>query len=137
MLAARLTPGAISVSNSSHLLPISATSPMNPVSARAGQARNEPGADRVADDHKYDRDRPRLPLECSGHRSRACEDHVGLQVDQFFREHPHPIDVATGPTNVHPHVAAICPTQLLKLPREPGKPDLCVKIVFVEPHEHA
>jgi hypothetical protein len=39
------------------------------IPSRAGQAHNEAGADRVGDNHKYDRDRPRLPLQCGGHYS--------------------------------------------------------------------
>ena len=65
MIAARLTPGAISVSNSSHLPASDASWPMKPVMfpPGTGQARNEAIADRVGDGRKYDRDRPRLPLE--------------------------------------------------------------------------
>jgi hypothetical protein len=37
---------------------------------------------------------------------------VGLQADQLLRERSYPIDVTTAPTKVHPHVAAIDPTQV-------------------------
>ena len=60
-----------------------------------------------------------------------------MQVDQLFREHLHPINVVGRPTNVHSQVAAVGPTQLRKSLREPGKPDLCHGIVFVQPHQHA
>ena len=55
--------------------------------------------------HEYDRDRPRLPLECSGRHSRVCDNHIGLQIDQLFGEHPKPISVAGGPAIVDPDVA--------------------------------
>jgi hypothetical protein len=79
--------------------------------------------------------RSRLPLEYSGHRSRACEDHVGLQVDQFFREHPHPIDVAASECNTATcgswlaccartasgHAAVPLPTRVMKSRRLIGR----------------
>jgi len=59
--------------------------------------------------------------ELGPRRSRAHEDHVGLQFHQLFREHLHPLDVASaGPTNVHSHIAAVNPTQLSKPINEPG-----------------
>jgi hypothetical protein len=36
-------------------------------------------------------------------------------------EHSHPVNIACGPTNVHPQVAAIGPTQLRKPLRERGQ----------------
>jgi hypothetical protein len=42
------------------------------IPARAGQARDEAVAHRIGDGRKYDRDRPRLPLECGGRRSLVC-----------------------------------------------------------------
>jgi hypothetical protein len=35
-----------------------------------------------------------------------CEDHVGLQGNQLFRDHPRPVNIVGGPTNIHPQVAA-------------------------------
>src|SRR5262245_60906430 len=102
MIAARLMRGAISVSTSSHLPANAPSMLMKPVR----QARNEASADRVGDARKYDRDRPRRLLKRSGRRSRSCKDHIRLQVNQLFREHPQSVNVAAGPTNLHPHVAA-------------------------------
>jgi hypothetical protein len=107
------------------------------VPSRAWQACNEANADRVGNNRKYNRDRPRLPLECSGLWSSVREDYVGLQVEQLFRGHPHPVYVAGGPTNVHAQVAAIGPTQLRKSLREPGEVGLCLRIVFIERHQNA
>jgi hypothetical protein len=116
MIAARLTPGAILVRNSSHFArycPFQVDE-AGDIPARAGQARNETIADRIGDAQKYDRDRPRLPLKCGDHRSRVREDHIGLQADQFLREHPYPVRVPGRPTKVDPQVAAIGPPQLPK-----------------------
>jgi hypothetical protein len=64
------------------------------------------------------------------------EDYVGLQVEQLFRRHPHPVNVAGGPTNGHAQVTAISPTQLRKSLREPGEVGLCLRIVFIKRHQH-
>jgi hypothetical protein len=37
-----------------------------------------------------------------------------LQADQLLRERSHPIDVASAKPTVHPHVAALGPTQVRK-----------------------
>jgi hypothetical protein len=47
------------------------------IAAWVGWAGNETLTHRVADDNKYNRDRPRFPLESSGHRCRVCENGVG------------------------------------------------------------
>jgi hypothetical protein len=60
--------GVIAAVAATSRCPISAFCPACIVAERAGQARNEAGANRVGDEHKYDRDRPRLALKCSGHR---------------------------------------------------------------------
>jgi hypothetical protein len=66
------------------------------------QIRNKAGADRVCGQRKYDRDRPRLPVECCGRLSPFCEDHIWLQINQFFRHKAHAVNIASGPTNVDP-----------------------------------
>ena len=50
---------------------------------------------------------------------------------------PHPVNIAGGPTNVHPYVSAVGPTQFRKPLREPGQLGLCLKIVFAVRHQHA
>ena len=49
-----------------------------------------------------------------GRRGPACQDDVGLQADQLLRERSYPVGVSAEPPKVHPHVAAIGPTQLRK-----------------------
>src|ERR1700751_4613463 len=73
--------------------------------------RDDAAGNGVAQGRKDDRDRPRLPLEGNGRRGRVCHDDVGLQADQLLRERSYSIYVAAAPTKVHPHVAAIDPTQ--------------------------
>src|SRR5262249_8665111 len=68
---------------------------------------------------------------------RACHDDVGSQADQLLRERSYPIDVSAGPTKVHPHVAAIGPTQVRKRLSERRDHSRRRAIVFVAPHDHA
>jgi hypothetical protein len=51
-----------------------------------------------------------------------------LQADQFLRERSYPIGVTAAPTNVHPHVAAIVPTQVRKRLNERGDPSASRRI---------
>jgi hypothetical protein len=53
------------------------------------------------------------------------------------RERSKPIGVIAAPTKVHPHVAAIGPTQVCKRLRERRDVGLRHGIVFIEPQEHA
>jgi hypothetical protein len=85
--------------------------------------------------HKDNRDSPRLQLEGSGRRGRNCQDDVGLQADQLLRERWYPIDRRTP--KVHPHIAAIGPTQARKRLSERRNVSLPPGIVFVALHEHA
>jgi hypothetical protein len=62
---------------------------------------------------------------------------AGTQTDQFLRKRSYPIGVRGGPTKVHPHVAAIGPTQVRKRLRERGEARLPYGIVFVVRQEHA
>jgi hypothetical protein len=80
----------------------------------------------------------KLPRDATdAHRSRLCKDYVGFQINQLFRGHLHPANIAGGATNVHAHVAANCSTQLRKHLREPGEVCVCLKIVFVARYQHA
>ena len=88
MIAARLSPGVISESSSSHLPAIEASKPPKPVMFTPGWLRRGtiPLATGVGHARKDDRDRPRLPLDGSGHRGSVCHDDVGMQADQLLRE---------------------------------------------------
>jgi hypothetical protein len=54
-----------------------------------------------------------------------------------MRERSCPIDVNAAIPKLHPHVAAIDPTQVRKRSRERGAARLQLRIVFVPRHEHA
>jgi hypothetical protein len=54
-----------------------------------------------------------------------------------MRERSCSIDVVAAPTNIHPHVAAIGPTQVRKRLHERGEAKLPHGIVFVARHEPA
>jgi hypothetical protein len=62
---------------------------------------------------------------------------VGLQADQLLRERSYPIDVTVAPTKLHPHVAAVGPTQVRKRLRERREASLIPGIILVARHEHA
>ena len=64
-------------------------------------------------------------------------DDIGLQADQLLRERSYPIGVNAGPPKVHPHVAAIGPTQARKRLSERREARLHQGIVFVGRLEHA
>jgi hypothetical protein len=77
--------------------------------------------------------RSRLPLEGNGRRGTGWHDDVGLQADQLLRERSYPIDVTATPTKVHPHIAAINPTQIRKCLRERGEAALIHWVVSLPP----
>jgi hypothetical protein len=54
-----------------------------------------------------------------------------LEADQLLRERSYPIDVTAGRPEVHPHVAAIGPTQARKRLCERGNETLAQGIVFI------
>src|SRR6516164_2488629 len=76
-------------------------------------------------------------MECRSHRGAMCEDHVGLQSHQLFGESPYPIDVASAPTNLHPQVAAVDPSQFREPLRESGELSLPLGITFGQAEQYA
>ena len=60
-----------------------------------------------------------------------------MQADQLLRKPSNPIGVTAAPTNVHPHVAAVGPTQARKRLREGREATLLLGIIFVARHENA
>jgi hypothetical protein len=60
-----------------------------------------------------------------------------LQADQLFRERSYPIGIAASPPKVHPHVAAIGPTQVRKRSREREDASLHRRVIFVVGNEQA
>ena len=115
MSAARLSPGAISESSSTHLPPSVASKRAKPVMFPPGglSLATKPLATGSATPAKT-RDPPRLSLYGNGRRGRVCQHDIGLQTNQLLRKRSHPIGLTTGPTKVDPHVAANSPTQARK-----------------------
>ena len=91
---------------------------------------------RVASAQQGDRVR-RIGVLMPGDENDPVAKDVGLQADQLLRERSYPIRIIAGPTNVHPHVAAVGPTQVRKRLREHGNLTLPNGIVFIACHEHA
>jgi hypothetical protein len=136
IIAARLSPGAISESSSSHLPPSEASKPAKPVVFPLGRSSRATtplatGSFKFAKTIGIVRV-SRWRARVAGRWGRLCYDDVGLQADQLLRECSYPIVVSARPTKVHPHVTAIGPTEVGK--RLSERRDATV---FVERHEHA
>src|SRR5215467_12718055 len=117
MIAARLTRGAISLSNSSHLPAIAASPCMNPVMFPPGRGRPVTNPEPTGSETITNTMGMVLVSRCSAAVTGvvAAKDHVGVQFDQLFGEDPHPTNVTTGPTIIDLHIAAVCPAQFLQL----------------------
>jgi hypothetical protein len=70
------------------------------------QTCHESRTNRIGDNHEHDRNRAGFTLQRGRHRSRATENHVGLEFNQFFREGS---EVTTRPTNIDLYIAAVQP----------------------------
>jgi hypothetical protein len=77
------------------------------------------------------------PAEAQRSPESRLRDHIRLEINQLFREHPQPVNVSAGPTDLHLHVAAVGPTRFSKPLHETGKEGLYLRIAFVPRHEHA
>ena len=82
------------------------------VAARARQARNETGPDRVDDDHEHDRyGGGRLQQRRHGRSARTTHDCVRRECGQFHRVLANVVGIGPRPAGVDPHVAAVDPTE--------------------------
>src|SRR5262249_46510071 len=86
------------------------------ISTRIGEARDEALANGVRDRHKYNWNVAGLPQQGCHNRTGVGDDHLGLQLDQFFGELPHEYWVVGGPAVVNPKIAALQPSKLVKFP---------------------
>src|SRR6516164_2770119 len=120
MIAARLSPGAISESSLSHLPPSEASKVAKPVMFPLGRS-SRATMPLATGSPTFAKTIGIVPLDGNGPRGRACHDDVGLQADQLVRERSYPIDVTAVPPKVHSQVAAIGPTQVSKRLRECGE----------------
>src|SRR5262249_1973245 len=102
------------------------------IAAWARQSVNESRANRVRHVDEYDRDRAGLPVQCARNLSRMCEQHVGLQVDQLFREHLRLL-TSGRKTSIDADVTALRPELLSKFQQA----RLGFRIVLGQAHQHA
>src|SRR5262249_6747193 len=102
MIPTRLMRGVTSLSISNHLPPMAGLDIEDPVDVPTGrgESRHESCADRIGNNHEHYRDRAGFTLQRRGNRSSARQNHIGPKFDQLFRKGPHPVDIATGPTNI-------------------------------------
>ena len=137
--AARVTPGAISLSSSSHF-PLNAVFESHEtggVAARPRQAVDEAGADRIDDDREHDRHGAgRLQQRPHG-RGAMGQDDVRRERDQFRRVSANVGGIGRGPAGVDPHVAADGPAQLRQRLQERPDAGLKFRIVRGCGQEHA
>jgi hypothetical protein len=116
MMAAHLSPGAISESSSSHLPPSVASKTAKSVIFPLG--RSSRGTMPVATGSIMPAKTIGVvrvsPWRAMVRRGPGYQDDVGLRADQLLREHSHPIDGTASPPKVHPQVAATGPTQVRK-----------------------
>ena len=119
MIAARLSPGAISKSSSK---PLSSqrgfqVGETGDVPARAVEPSDDAAGDGIAHARKDYWDRPRLPLEGNGRRGPCCYDDVGLRAHQLLRKRvrirlmsarPHRRSIRALRPSVQPKSASPC-----------------------------
>ena len=137
--ATRVTPGATSLSNSSHLplRPYSNMRKPGGVAARPRQAVDEAGTDRIDDDREHDRHRAgRLQHRSHGRSARGQND-VRRERGQFHRVSANIRGIGRGPVGVDAHVVADGPTQLRQRLQERPDPGLKFRIVCGCRQQHA
>ncbi len=79
-----------------------------------------------------------LPLQRGDDRCRLCEDHVGLQGDQFFREHLRLICAGGGRKAViDVDIAALRPSTLFKPLSKSRQARRRFRIVLGQAHQHS
>src|SRR5215472_9948198 len=96
------------------------------VAARMRQAGDKPGADRIADLSKDNWYPTGLLLQRLQYQRADGQDYVRLQANKLDRIGPNALAVSGAPAIVDVHVAAVCPTQLLKRMLEHR--DICLRI---------
>src|SRR6516164_2718532 len=139
MIAARLRPGAISESSSSHLPPIEASQTAKPVVFPPGwlSAATRPLPTGSATPTMT------IGIVCVSRWTATVAGVVFVTMMSGFKPTNScasaRVRLPSPPPHrkVYPHVAAIGPTQVRKRLRERGVAKLPLRIIFLEPHEHA
>ena len=124
MTAARVRPGVISLSNSSHFPLVPYSNRVKPVTLPPGRAKlaTNPPPDRVGGRREHDRHGAGR-LQQRGHiRSSTCHNDVRRERNQFDRKAASAVKIAPSPASVDPDVAAFRPPGLQQpLPECGGK----------------
>src|SRR5712691_3900479 len=107
------------------------------IAARPRQAHDEALADGVGDVHEHDRDAAALALQGGNDRRRLCDDHVGLQGEELFRQRLKPARLSVAEAIVDEDVAALPPSTPFEPLPESGEPRLQVRIVLLAAQQHA
>src|SRR5262245_45932848 len=107
------------------------------VAARARQALDEAGVDRIRDLYKYDRHRATRLLQRRHRAGAGGLDDVRREGDQFRRVSATALDIRCSKAVVNPDVTAVCPSQLLQSLQQRPHARLCLRIVLRQVHQHA
>src|SRR5262249_23752228 len=94
-------------------------------------------ADRVGDVDKHDRNRTSFPLQCNCHCARICEDHIGVQGDQLFREYLSAPRANSCEPIFEVNISAFRPSASFKAMPEHRSARLRFWLILFEVHEHA
>src|SRR6516225_5074334 len=84
------------------------------VAARPRQVANDAGHDRIRDRHKDNRYDVRFLLQQRHDQCVIDQDDVGFHSNEFTGIESTLIGIATGPTELDPHITAVSPSQLLQ-----------------------
>jgi hypothetical protein len=139
MTAARVTPGAISLSSATPF-PADAVFECREarrVAARSRQAGNEAGTDRVYHSDKHDRHRARRPLQRGYDAAGRSQDHIRCERDQLSGISAIPFGVAGTPANIDARVTPVGPAQFLQRLHEGNDASLAISIIRGRVHQHA
>src|SRR5262249_50109695 len=139
MTAARVMPGAISLSSPSHfpLMLYSYKAKTGDIAARPSQTIDEAAADRINHRHEYDRHCVGRLLQCCDARTAGRQDDIRRQRDQFRREFANAIGIARAPAVIDLHIPADGPARLLQPLMESREACLTFRIIGGEIHQHA
>ena len=112
--AARVTPGAISLSSSSHFPLKLYSNCMKPVALPPGRAQtiDEAGTDGIGDTHEHDWHGARCLQQRRHGRGAGRQDDVRRELHQFRRVSANAVGIAYGPAIIDPHITAVGPAQL-------------------------
>src|SRR3954447_11234349 len=109
----------------------------NSVAARPRQAIDKAGADRIGSLHEHDGHGAARLLQGPHDGTAGGDDHVRRERDQLRSVFADVFGIASAPTGVNPHVAAVYPPQLLQALPEGGDAGQPFNIVRSQTREHA